>query len=287
MTTEIFNIKKIQGKKNFSESKVRSLQEIFEIMELSDLNQLILMRKKALVENIYLAEISEYLGYEKSERFSSVKKNYRNGFFYKIVEFKEGPMELKVPRARRGDFEPLIIKKSQMNAFEIEDRLLMCCVDKTSKIDVEENIRNIYREVSSGKKYGVACVKKIVEKFYNFLRSWQKRELKSEYSMILMYKYPINDVFRNRRLGDYTVFICIGVESNGNAEIIGIYINENNDEKGWNSIIQNFRKRGVNDVWCFSVDNIPELRLAIREYYPNSSYNTSFCYKILGKTKGF
>lgn len=54
------------------------------------------------------AEMSEHLGYEKSERFDS--DNYRNGTKTKKVRSKCGEMSVNVPKDRNGTFEPQEVK---------------------------------------------------------------------------------------------------------------------------------------------------------------------------------
>ena len=58
-------------------------------------------------------ELSDELGYEKSERMSNDEcgnksKNYRNGYSKKTVKMQMGELEIKVPRDRNGEYEPKI-----------------------------------------------------------------------------------------------------------------------------------------------------------------------------------
>jgi len=55
------------------------------------------------------AELEEFLGYKKYER--SDTENYRNGYNSKTIKTSSGPLEIKVPRDRKAEFEPQIIKK--------------------------------------------------------------------------------------------------------------------------------------------------------------------------------
>lgn len=53
------------------------------------------------------AELEEFLGYSKYQRSDS--DNYRNGYSAKTVETTSGPLEINVPRDRKGLFEPKLI----------------------------------------------------------------------------------------------------------------------------------------------------------------------------------
>ena len=57
------------------------------------------------------AEIEEYLGYSKYQR--NYNENSRNGYSSKTVKTDSGEVELNVPRDRKSEFEPQIVKKRQ------------------------------------------------------------------------------------------------------------------------------------------------------------------------------
>ena len=69
---------------------------------------------KDILQEVMECELSDELGYEKSERMSSDEcgnksKNYRNGYSKKMVKTQMGELEIKVPRDRNGEYEPKII----------------------------------------------------------------------------------------------------------------------------------------------------------------------------------
>ena len=69
---------------------------------------------KDILQEVMGCELSDELGYEKSERMSNDEcgkksKNYRNGYSKKTVKTQMGELEIKVPRDRNGEYEPKII----------------------------------------------------------------------------------------------------------------------------------------------------------------------------------
>ncbi len=69
---------------------------------------------KDILQEVMECELSDELGYEKSERMSNDEcgnksKNYRNGYSKKTVKTQMGELEIKVPRDRNGEYEPKII----------------------------------------------------------------------------------------------------------------------------------------------------------------------------------
>jgi len=68
------------------------------------------------------AELEEFLGYKKYKR--SDTENYRNGYSSKTIKTSSGPLEIKVPRDRKSEFELQIIKKHQTMLNELEHQII-------------------------------------------------------------------------------------------------------------------------------------------------------------------
>src|SRR4051795_9574874 len=69
--------------------------------------------KKALIERALGAELSDHLGYEKGDPAGRGSGNSRNGTSAKTILTEDGELDMPVPRARAGIFEPLLIAKGQ------------------------------------------------------------------------------------------------------------------------------------------------------------------------------
>uniref|UniRef100_UPI0003AD16BE IS256 family transposase n=1 Tax=Actinomadura welshii TaxID=3103817 RepID=UPI0003AD16BE len=57
------------------------------------------------------AEMSDHLGYDRGERPAEPTGNHRNGSSSKTVSIEVGPVQIRVPRDRAGEFEPQIVPK--------------------------------------------------------------------------------------------------------------------------------------------------------------------------------
>jgi putative transposase len=69
--------------------------------------------KKALLERMLGAELSEHLGYEKGDAGGRGSGNSRNGYSAKTVLSDEGAIELAVPRDRNATFEPRSCRRAR------------------------------------------------------------------------------------------------------------------------------------------------------------------------------
>ena len=69
---------------------------------------------KDVLENILEVEMGEHLGRDKYDRQTDIDqddRNYRNGYSKKTLRSSFGDVDLDVPRDRKAEFEPQIIKK--------------------------------------------------------------------------------------------------------------------------------------------------------------------------------
>jgi transposase-like protein len=94
---------------------------------------------KALIERMTQAELTEQLGYGKSESGEKQTENRRNGKTKKNLRAYQGPMEIKVPRDRNGDFEPKVIPKHQREWRGFDNKILSMRALGLSTKAIQEN----------------------------------------------------------------------------------------------------------------------------------------------------
>ena len=69
----------------------------------------------------------------------------------------------------------------------------------------------------------------------------------------------IYDIIRNR-----ASYVDIGVDVEGNKDILGIWIGENESSKFWLGVMNDLKNRGVQDVMLFCLDGLTWLKEAIK-----------------------
>ncbi|VEU75227.1 transposase, mutator type [Mycoplasmopsis maculosa] len=69
--------------------------------------------------------MKNYLGYNRYEHEKSIKDNYRNGSYSKNVRSNFGEIELEIPRDRKFEFEPKIVKNIIMIYLKLRGKLLI------------------------------------------------------------------------------------------------------------------------------------------------------------------
>ena len=91
------------------------------------------------------AELTGELGYSKYDYKNKETKNSRNGYSSKKLRTNYGEVDVSIPRDRKGEFEPQLLKKNQTSiSQDIEEKILSMYAKGMSTGDIEAHIRDIY-----------------------------------------------------------------------------------------------------------------------------------------------
>jgi transposase-like protein len=127
-------------------------------------------------------------------------------------------IELSVPRDRKGEFEPQIVKKYQGDIFRIEDKIISLYGCGMSTRDISENIKELY-----GFEVSAEVVSNVTNRVLGEVKEWQSMALKSVYSVIFMDGL----VFKVKKEGiiqKVTAYGCVGVDMEGQKEVLSLHI---------------------------------------------------------------
>lgn len=237
-----------------------------------------------VIQQVMEVELGQELGYEKSERVSSLgddktPKNYRNGYSQKTVKTQLGEVDIKVPRDRNGEYEPKIIGKYNRNADGMEEKILALYACGMSQRDIAEQIKSLYDvEISP------ELVSKISEKIMPEVNAWQNRPLDQVYPFIFMdaIHYKVKD---NHQYITKAAYVVLGINMDGNKDILGVWIGEHESSKFWLSVLNDLKSRGVLDVYLFCVDGLKGFREAIGAVYPQSHIQRCIIHQIRSSTR--
>lgn len=92
-------------------AKIRELLQASNISSMDDIQNLFKETIAEFMENGLDAELDEELGYSKYDYRNKETDNSRNGHSSKTLRTSFGDVEVSVPRDRKGEFEPQLLKK--------------------------------------------------------------------------------------------------------------------------------------------------------------------------------
>ena len=228
---------------------------------------------KQLTEAAITAELDHHLA-------NSDDPNRKNGKGSKTIKTGSGSFELNAPRDRSGTFEPQLIKKNQTQLTpEIDRKILSLFSHGMSYRDMKHHIHDMYGiEVSTG------AITAITDQLIPELKSWQQRPLNSVYPIVWMdaVHYKVREEGRYISKAIYTL---LGLTVDGNKEILGIYLSDNESASYWLSVLTELQNRGLEDILIASIDGLSGFPEAIASIFPKTEVQLCIIHQIRNTMK--
>lgn len=258
-----------------------SIREYIKQNNIKDIIQLNTSIKKmmgAMIEEMLEVERDDHLGYSKHERKKDTE-NLRNGYSPKTVRSSQGDIKLDIPRDRDGYFEPELIKKHQNDISQIEDKIISMYAKGMTVRDIQSHLEEIY-----GASISAQTISNMTDRILPTVEEWRNRALREIYSIL----YIDGQRFKVRSDGqvkEKTVYTVLGIDIEGNKEILGLWIAETESAKYWLSVLTEIRNRGVKDILIITSDDLPGIEDAIKVAYPEALYQGCVVHLIRNSLK--
>ena len=174
--------KKRTPEENARREKIRELLQMANIGSMEDIQSLFKETIAEFMENGLEAELDDELGYSKYDYKNKDTDNSRNGYSSKTLRTSFGDVEVSVPRDRKGEFEPKVLKKNQTSiSQDIEEKILSMYAKGMTTGDIEAHIQDIY-----GVEVPDTTVSRITDKILPIAKEWQQRPLESVYAVVFL-----------------------------------------------------------------------------------------------------
>jgi transposase-like protein len=145
--------------------------------------------------------------------------------------------------------------------------------------DVRYQIKQLY-----GVEISVGTISAVTDKVWGEIVQWQQRALSGCYPVVyldaIMYK-----VREDGRVMNKAIYTLYGVSSEGEREILGLYLNESEGARQWGLILEDLKRRGVEEVFFFCVDGLKGFKEVIQEVFPKSIVQRCIVHMIRSSTR--
>lgn len=236
---------------------------------------------KAVIERALGAEMDTHLGYAKHERSDDDSGNSRNGYSSKTVTTSNGKVLLDVPRDRRGEFQPQIVKKHQRRVGQIDDMILSLYAKGMTTRDIKAHVEEVY-----GADVSHELISNVTDVVTDEIKSWQNRSLDQLYVICyidaLVIKIRTDGVVMNR-----PAYIVTGVDVEGFKHVLGVWLgpSEGEGKAFWLTVLSEVKNRGVDDMLIVCCDGLKGLPDAIRTVWPKAEVQTCVIHLIRNSMK--
>ena len=217
-------------------------------------------------------ELEEFIGYPKHQ--SSTSDNSRNGHSIKTVQTNSGPMEIEVPRDRKSDFQPKLIRKRQTVLDDVEDKIVAMYAKGMTTRDIQEILGEMY-----GMEISPSLISRLTDRVLPRLEEWQNRPLQERY-VIVWFDCIFYKVRHEGKVENKAIYVLIGLGLDGKKELLGFWINKTESSSYWLGVFNELKGRGLKDVFIFSVDGLSGIEKAINAAYPESDVQRCIVHQI-------
>lgn len=260
--------------------KFREFLSYLDVEDMQDLRSVFKEMVGEVLENGLEAELDDELGYSKYDYRNKETENSRNGHSRKTIRTSAGNVEIAVPRDRKGNFEPQIIRKNETSlSGDIEEKIISMYAKGMTTNDISAHIEDIY-----GIEVSDSLVSRITDKILPVVKEWQQRPLDSIYAVVFMDAIHYH-VRCEGRIVKKAVYIAIGINMDGKKEVLGMYVGENESAKYWLSILNGLKNRGVDDILITCVDGLIGFPEAINAVFPKTEIQQCIIHQIRNSTK--
>ena len=260
-------------------SEVKKCKTIDDVLGKNGLVQRLV---KDVLENILEAEMDEHLGRDKYQRQSDIEpgeRNYRNGYSQKNLRSSFGDVDLDIPRDRKAEFEPQIVKRYETVCNELDKKIISLYAKGMTTSDIQAEIEDLY-----GITISPSMVSKITDKVIATATEWQNRMLDKIYPIVYLDAMYFK-VRSNGKIVNKAVYICLGYTMEGYKDILGIWVDEAEGAKFWLGICNDLKNRGVKEILIACMDGLKGLPQAIQTVFPSANIQTCIVHQIRNSIK--
>ena len=272
--------RKRSPEENERRAKIRELLLSSNISSMDDIQDLFKETIAEFMESGLEAELDDELGYGRYDYRNKDTDNSRNGHSSKTLRTSYGDVEVAVPRDRKGEFEPQLLKKNQTSVSQdIEEKILSMYAKGMTTGDIETHIQDIY-----GVEVSDTTISRITDKILPIAKEWQQRPLEAVYAVVFLDAIHYH-VRSEGQIVKKAVYIALGINLDGKKDVLGMWVGENESAKYWTTVLNGLKNRGVEDIFIACTDNLTGFSAAIGAVFPKTEIQNCIIHQLRNSSK--
>ena len=256
---------------------IKHMMENYEIKTALDIQEALKDMFGETLEQMLAGELDDHLGYDRHE--NAPTSNCRNGSSSKTVRSQLGELEINTPRDRESSFQPQIVPKRQKDVSGIEDRVLAMYAKGQSQRDITATIQEIY-----GFQISHETISKITDRVVPLVHEFRNRSLKKFYPFVFV-DAMYTPVKTEAGAGQKALYNMVGIDVDGHKDVLGFWLSEDESSRQWIQILEEIKRRGVEDMLFISLDGLPGLEEAIKTIYPQTTTQRCLVHLMRNSTR--
>jgi putative transposase len=225
------------------------------------------------------AELTEHLGYEKHDIAGHNSGNSRNGSTRKKLLGDFGELELETPRDRQSSFEPRIVAKGQTRFTGFDDKIISMYAGGLSTREIQGHLEDIY-----GIGVSPTLISNVTDAVLEDVEGWRTSPLEAVYPIVYLDALVVK-VRDNGHIQNKAIYVVLGVNLEGQKEVLGLWASENEGAKFWLNVLTELQNRGVRDIFIACVDGLKGFPEAIEALFPKTQVQLCIVHMVRASMK--
>jgi len=227
-----------------------------------------------VIETALGAELTEHLGYPPGQAPPGGAGNHRNGSTAKTLKTDLGAVEIRSPRDRDASFAPRLVGKRQTRLAGLDEKILGLYAGGMTVRDISAHLAELY-----GVEIGRDTISRVTDAVLDDVAAWRSRPLDRVYPIVYFDALFVK-VREDRSVRSRACYLALGVTCDGDREVLGIWWQETEGAKFWLAVLNDLRRRGVEDVLISCVDGLKGFPEAIEATFPQAWVQTCIVHLI-------
>lgn len=234
-------------------------------MIVGEMNSFICEKAQTLLDGLMKNEIIDYF----ADASNATEGNFRNGYYSRTLNTVYGPLTLRVPRDRIGQFKTEFFvphKRTTDNICEMIQRLY---VRGMTEREIVDEINDDF-----GTSLSRETVRTTVNKVLKEALDFNKRVIPNCPIVFLDGTYvPIKRRYEGTaKVEKECVMVALGITEEGEKVVLGFYFAPNEGAWSWDDVLADLKSRGLYSVSLFVTDGLQGMPEAIHRNYPKAKH---------------
>lgn len=219
------------------------------------------------INRLLQVELTAHLGYSKNSPEAEYYSNNRNGGYTRTIQSFIGPLNIFIPRDRKGTFEQHTIPKYDRHTNDIEEMVCALYSDGSSDRDISAFLNDKY-----GIYYSPTTISNMTKALASQVDEFHNRRLQKKYAIIYLDATFIP--VRRDTSSKEALHVIVGVEPNGTREVLDAVLFPTEAAQNYETLLRRLKERGVEQVLLFISDGLTGMRDAVKRVFPKAEHQS-------------
>jgi transposase-like protein len=242
-----------------------ALQELLRKAELDSDVDFLREGVRVMAQQLMELEVAQHVGAEKYERAAD-RQGERNGYRDRTWDTRVGSIELRVPRVRDGGYYPALLEPRRRGERALVAVVQEAYVQGVSTRRVDDLVKALGMNGISKSQVSRLCQALDTE-----VERFRTRKLDGQYPFCWL-DATFLKVRQEHRVVSMAVVIAVGVNCDGQREVLGLDVGPSEDGAFWLAFLRSLVARGLSGVKLVTSDSHQGLKSAIAAVLQGASW---------------